>query len=86
MLKYYGKFDTAMVAFAHCVQELEGHVATLDPKFAPPYRIEGDKVQDHSIRLQFNSHQDWSKALKYLLTNLKWLIAWKARQETARLS
>jgi len=38
MLKYYGKFDTAMVAFAHCVQELEGHVATLDPKFAPPYR------------------------------------------------
>lgn len=33
---------------------------------------------DH--RIQFNSEEQWTKALKFLLTNLKWGLAWVSSQ------
>ena len=33
------------------------------------------KVEDLSIKLQFNTYDKWTKALKYMLTNIKWLVA-----------
>lgn len=32
--------------------------------------------QFFSFRIQFNSEEQWTKALKYLLTNLKWGLAY----------
>lgn len=31
-------------------------------------------------RIQFNSEEQWTKALKYMLTNLKWGLAWVSSQ------
>lgn len=31
-------------------------------------------------RIQFNSEEQWTKALKFLLTNLKWSLAWVSSQ------
>lgn len=31
-------------------------------------------------RIQFNSEEQWTKALKFLLTNLKWGLAWVSSQ------
>lgn len=28
------------------------------------------------FRIQFNSEEQWTKALKFVLTNLKWGLAW----------
>lgn len=33
-------------------------------------------------RIQFNSEEQWTKALKFLLTNLKWGLAWVSSQFT----
>ena len=33
-------------------------------------------------RIQLNSEEHWTKALKYMLTNLKWGIAWVCADST----
>ncbi|GJN16890.1 hypothetical protein PR202_gb03916 [Eleusine coracana subsp. coracana] len=40
------------------------------------YRIDGDKVGSHTIVLSFNKNDNWTKALKYMLCNLKWVLYW----------
>ncbi len=44
--------------------------------FELPYAIEGDKVGGRSIKLMFNKDERWTKALKYMLTDLKWCLEW----------
>ena len=83
--KYYfdwdNKFDQSMIAFLDCLNQFEEKIKSMDPQFSMPYRINGYKLEDknassYSIRCQFNSHEEWTKALKYMLTNLKWSLAW----------
>ena len=45
-----------------------------------PYQIDGEKIGELSIRYTQNNDQNWTKALKYMLTNLKWLLAWCSKQ------
>lgn len=83
--KYYfdwdSKFDQSMIAFLDCLNQFEEKIKSIDPQFSMPYKINGYKLEDknsssYSIRCQFNSHEEWTKALKYMLTNLKWSLAW----------
>lgn len=82
------KFDSAMVAFLDCLQQFKEEVEKGDSGFCLPYRMERDKIEDsatgnsYSIRIQFNSEEQWTKALKFLLTNLKWGLAWVSSQFT----
>jgi beclin 1 len=88
--KYYlewdKKFDTGMVAFLDCLQQLEEKIKTIDASFSFPYPINGYKLEDkkttstYSIKCHFNSYEEWTKALKYMLTNLKWSLAWVVSQ------
>jgi beclin 1 len=39
-------------------------------------RIDKDKIGGQSIK--YGDDETWTRALKYLLTNLKWLIVWTA--------
>uniref|UniRef100_G3NT30 Beclin-1 n=1 Tax=Gasterosteus aculeatus aculeatus TaxID=481459 RepID=G3NT30_GASAC len=70
------KFDHAMVEKG-------------DTGFCLPYRmdVEKGKIEDtggsggsYSIKTQFNSEEQWTKALKFMLTNLKWGLAWVTSQ------
>lgn len=77
------KFDHAMVAFLDCLQEFKEEVEKVDKRFCLPYRMENGKIYDssgtggsYSIKIQFNSEEHWTKALKFMLTNLKWGLAW----------
>ena len=40
------------------------------------YAIDGDLVGGQSIRLMFSNTNKWTGALKYMLANLKWALAW----------
>ncbi|KAG2461051.1 BECN1 protein, partial [Polypterus senegalus] len=80
------KFDHAMVAFLDCVQQFKEEVEKGDTGFCLPYRmdVEKGKIEDtggsggsYSIKTQFNSEEQWTKALKFMLTNLKWGLAWQ---------
>uniref|UniRef100_T1KGX6 Atg6 BARA domain-containing protein n=1 Tax=Tetranychus urticae TaxID=32264 RepID=T1KGX6_TETUR len=42
-----------------------------------------DPRYEQTFRIQYNSEEEWTKALKYMLTNLKWILTWVARPETS---
>lgn len=80
------KFDQAMVAFLDCLQQFKEEVEKGDTSFCLPYKMDKGKIEDtstgqsYSVKIQFNSEEQWTKALKFMLTNLKWGLAWVSSQ------
>ncbi|KAL3139672.1 hypothetical protein ABBQ38_003986 [Trebouxia sp. C0009 RCD-2024] len=74
-------YDRAMVTFLTCVKEFSDWIITQDSTFEVAYAIEQDKVANLTVRLQFNSDSKWTKALKFMLTNLKYCLNWVIRQQ-----
>lgn len=78
------KFDQAMLAFLDCLQQFKEHVEKNESNFRLPYKIEKGRIVDSingysfSIKMQTNSEEQWTKALKFMLTNLKWSLAYVA--------
>lgn len=78
------KFDQAMIAFLDCLQQFKEQVEKDESNFRLPYRMEKGKIIDSingnsfSIKMQTNSEEQWTKALKFMLTNLKWSLAYVA--------
>jgi len=70
-------FNNALVAFLSCVDELGSFVSSRDPTVPVPHAITegGTKINGLPIALS-NDYEAWTKALKFLLTNIKWIIAW----------
>ena len=75
-----------MVAFLDCLQQFKEQVEKGDSGFCLPYRMDKGKIEDpssgnsYSVKIQFNSEEQWTKALKFMLTNLKWGLAWVSSQ------
>ena len=78
-------FDRAMDVFLQCVQEFGQYAESCDPSFRLPYHIEGDKIcppnhPDKSVSIKrgkvMRDDTQWTHALKYLLTDLKFLQTW----------
>lgn len=74
------RFDNAMVAFLELVRQLGAfvHQQTLAEgihTLSLPYRIEGDKIDDVSIKLGIAQDDGWTKACKLTLTCCKFLLA-----------
>lgn len=75
------KFDAAMVAFLDCLNQLKLHIeANSFPHFKLPYKIDRERIGDgkeyYSVKMQFNTPERWTKALKFVLTNLRWALTW----------
>ena len=70
------KFDAALVALLFVVGEIICSFQRSDRTIRIPYKLEGDKVGGVPITLQFNTEEKWTLAMKYLLTNAKWLVTW----------
>ncbi|GAA5810312.1 hypothetical protein MFLAVUS_003733 [Mucor flavus] len=73
------KFDHAMVAVLNCLNQLTDYAEERDKSLRLPYRINKDKIGELSIRIQFNQDELWTKALKYMLTNMKWILVFASR-------
>lgn len=78
------RYDKAMTLFLTCLKEFaefanskdkENNIPA-DKRFKLPYKIENDKVENYSITQSFNKQENWTKALKYTLCNLKWALYW----------
>jgi len=82
------KFDAGMAAFLDCLQQFKEWVEAGDSGFCLPYEMEKGRIRDpatgtaYSVRMQFNSEEQWTKAMKYMLTNLKWGLAWVTSKYT----
>ncbi|KRX99262.1 Beclin-1-like protein [Trichinella pseudospiralis] len=77
---WHPRFDQAIVAFVDCLCQLEQRIRQLvGVDYNLPYKMRGDKIEDggnqYSVRTHFNSEERWTKAMKCLLTNLKWALA-----------
>jgi len=85
------KFDAGMAAFLDCLQQFKEEVERGDSGFCLPYEMEKGKIKDpatgnsFSVKIQFNSEEQWTKAMKYMLTNLKWGLAWVTSKYTKPL-
>jgi len=71
----------AMLGFLQCLKELADHAESKDKHFRLPYRMDRDKIGEVSIKYSMSNTGTWTKALKYMLTNLKWLLAWMATEQ-----
>ncbi|KAK9743157.1 hypothetical protein RND81_03G220700 [Saponaria officinalis] len=86
------RYDKAMTLFLTCLKDfcefarmkdLENNIPP-DKCFKLPYGIENDKlcrvedgkVEVFSITQSFNKSENWTKALKYTLCDLKWALFW----------
>lgn len=94
------RFDAGMVAFLDCLAQVGDHVErtsaaqveiratsrTPSAKRVLPYRIQGDKIGDVSIKLGVGFQQDenFTKACKYALTCCKFLLAHVSNLENPR--
>ncbi|KAK9892216.1 hypothetical protein WA026_019019 [Henosepilachna vigintioctopunctata] len=78
------KFDSAMAAFLDCLQQFQEKVEKGSKTFCFPYKTCKGKIEDkdmsYSIKIQLNSEEQWTKALKFMLTNLKWGLAFVSSQ------
>lgn len=73
-------FNTALIGFLTCVQELGDHVTKHDPTLQLPYTIylNDGKIHDQVIILG-SDDETWTRALKLLLADIKWIIAWSTK-------
>eukprot|EP01018_Ginkgo_biloba_P000510 Gb_14517 [translate_table: standard] len=83
-LFWSSRYDKAMTLFLACLKEFADHVnakqraANIPPEkcLKLPFKIEKDKVENFTITQSFNKHENWTKALKFTLCNLKWALYW----------
>ncbi|KAI9171698.1 Vacuolar protein sorting-associated protein [Paramyrothecium foliicola] len=73
------KFDNAMVGFLELVRQLgvfvQHETEARGTPLSLPYKIEGDKIGDVSIKLGIAQDDGWTKACKLTLTCCKFLLA-----------
>ncbi|XXG89980.1 hypothetical protein AAC387_Pa12g1854 [Persea americana] len=78
------RYDKAMTLFLTCLKEFAEFANSKDQEnnipsekcFKLPYKIENDRVENYTITQSFNKQENWTKALKYMLCNLKWALFW----------
>jgi hypothetical protein len=76
-------FDKGMVAFLQCLKEFGDYAEARDPNFKLPFHVEGDKIgpigqtkTDRWCSVKrglMHDDEEWTHALKYMLTNMKFL-------------
>ncbi|CAM9319950.1 unnamed protein product [Ectocarpus sp. 8 AP-2014] len=73
-------FNFALKAFLHCLGEVGDHVQEHDPTLRLPYHIKEKEGTVGGLPVALgSSYEDWTRALKYMLTDLKWIAAWAAK-------
>ncbi|XP_043723813.1 beclin-1-like protein [Telopea speciosissima] len=78
------RYDKAMTLFLTCLKDFAEFAYSKDQEnnippekcFKLPYKIENDRVENYTITQSFNKQENWTKALKYTLCNLKWALYW----------
>ena len=80
---FFGKrnFNTALGGLFHCLKDVINVAARRDRTITPPHEViipsgRGEiTIGGLPIAFDGSNGESWSKAMKYLLTDLKWLVA-----------
>ncbi|CAI5705319.1 unnamed protein product [Peronospora farinosa] len=71
-------FNQAMILFLECVEDAGRRAMKEEPLLKFPYKVERGKIGGLPISL--GNDEQWTRALKYMLTHLKWLLAWISKR------
>uniref|UniRef100_M4BDY9 Atg6 BARA domain-containing protein n=1 Tax=Hyaloperonospora arabidopsidis (strain Emoy2) TaxID=559515 RepID=M4BDY9_HYAAE len=71
-------FNQAMILFLECVEDAGRRAMKEEPSLKFPYKVERGKIGGLPISL--GNDEQWTRALKYMLTHLKWLLAWISKR------
>eukprot|EP00736_Rhodelphis_marinus_P007399 Rmarinus@m.11318 len=77
---YNSSLNKALVGLLSCLDDILQFAQKEDPNFKIPYIIKDDTIGGVTIRSQ-TREEKWTKALKYLLTNVKYVIYWVAQRQ-----
>jgi beclin 1 len=58
-------------------QDLIDFATSNDPSLQLPYKITESRV--HDLPVDMDRPVLWTRAMKYMLTNLKWLLVWASK-------
>lgn len=73
-------FNKALLAFLSCIQEFAEYIGKHDPTMMLPFPISADEGKVNDILIMLGADEDlWTKGLKFMLTDIKWMIAWAAK-------
>ena len=81
----YKQCDKALECFLQCIKQFADWMVSQDNKFHLRYQINKHEIGDIknrkfvSIRFAGNTEENWTQALKYMVIDLKYLLAWVAR-------
>lgn len=79
-LVQFKSINDAVAALTECIAELAAHLKGQYPSFLLPFTIIKDLVAGVSIKRAWNSTgASWSTALRSLLANLKYMLAFEAK-------
>jgi beclin len=73
-------FNLGLGAWITCIGQLIGHVEAHDRSMKFPYKVSKHTVGGRSVLYLKNKQTEWTKALRYALTDLKWLQEWAAKR------
>ncbi|KAJ1456622.1 Atg6/Beclin [Pelagophyceae sp. CCMP2097] len=76
-------FNLGLLALLRFVAALAKHVADVDPALSLPHAIVDDKIGGTGVAYASNDDA-WTLAMKCVLTNLKWVVAWMAKHSAKR--
>ncbi|CAI5717065.1 unnamed protein product [Peronospora farinosa] len=71
-------FNQAMILFLECVDDAGRRAMKEELLLKFPYKVERGKIGGLPISL--GNDEQWTRALKYMLTHLKWLLAWISKR------
>ncbi|CAI5717098.1 unnamed protein product [Peronospora farinosa] len=71
-------FNQAMILFLECVEDAGRRAMKEEPLLKFPYKVERGIIGGLPISL--GNDEQWTRALKYMLTHLKWLLAWISKR------
>lgn len=76
---FKSSFNAGISAFADCIDELGEFAKRDDPSIMLPYPVSRSTIS--GLSLHYSSSIIWTRAMKYLLTNLKWLEIWVVKRK-----
>lgn len=81
------KYNLGLAAWLECLAHLGNWAESQDHAIRLPYKIDPTSYEIGDLSIQFlKNDEKWTKASKFALTNLKWILAWvfKRRKRAGR--
>ena len=74
------RFNAALGALLACLAQLAAHLESHSQgHFRLPYAVHRDRIGGVPLRYAGDALDAWTRACKYLLTDVKWCLAYSTR-------